>query len=58
MSDPIEIDDDYADSEENETLCQWSNDKPNWEYPNFRYKIWNVSCVVIEMPEDPYPDFV
>jgi len=58
LSDPIEIDDDYADSDDNETICQWSNDAPVYDYPNFKYKMWNVSCVVINMPEFPYPDCV
>ena len=58
LDDPVEIDDDFANSDDNETICQWSSEEPNYEYPNFRYKIWNTSCVVTKMPDDPYPDDV
>lgn len=54
----LEIDDNYADSEENTTICQWSSEAPEWKYPSFKYKIWNTSCMVIQMPPDPYPDGV
>lgn len=54
----VEIDDDFADSEDNTTICQWSSEAPVWKYPNFKYKVWNTSCVVIQMPPEPYPDGV
>lgn len=57
-ADIIEIDVDYADSEDNTTICQWSSEAPVWKYPSFKYKVWNTSCVVINMPPEPYPDGV
>lgn len=53
-----EVDDDFAESDDNETICQWSSELPNYQYPSFKYKMWNTSCVVMKMPEDPYPDEV
>lgn len=30
LYDPIEIDDDYADSDDNETICHWTSSAPNY----------------------------
>lgn len=53
-----EIDDDYADSDQNDTICQWSNEEPQWKYPKWNKKIMNTSCMVIQKPAEPYPDNV
>ena len=58
LIDMDEIDDDFSYSDDNETICQWSSEPPNYEYPSFKYKVWNSSCVVMRMPSDPYPDEV
>jgi hypothetical protein len=30
LDDDYEIDDDFADSDDNETICQWSSEPPNY----------------------------